>query len=297
MESFQKYFEPRTLARLEGLELRARSIVEGYVAGQHRSPFHGYSVEFAEHREYVPGDDLRYVDWKVFGKSDRIYVKQFEEETNFACYVLLDTSESMLYRSDKVALTKLDYAKCVAASLAWLVLQQHDAIGVATFDRELKHFVRASSHPAHWKTLCQVMDHSPALGETGIGPILHDMAERIHKRGVVLVLSDLFDDPESIALGLKHLRHRRHDVRVLQVIDPMEQDFTFTDPTLFRGLEGLAPQPADPRALRAAYQHEFARFVQTLRGTCRDLHITHHLIRTDERFDITLRRVLQGHNG
>jgi uncharacterized protein (DUF58 family) len=165
VENYQKYLNPQTLSKLQGLDLQARLIVEGYVSGLHKSPYHGFSVEFAEHREYVPGDDLRYVDWKVFGKTDRYYLKQYEEETNFACYLLLDTSESMRYKSDLAAVSKLEYAQYIAAALAYLVLQQQDAVGVATFDRAVRHFVRASAQPSHLKQICHVLEQSPAQGE------------------------------------------------------------------------------------------------------------------------------------
>jgi uncharacterized protein (DUF58 family) len=282
------YLLPETLARLQGLSLKARLIVEGYVAGLHRSPYQGFSVEFAEHREYVPGDDLRYVDWKVYGKSDRIYLKQFEEETNFACYLLLDTSESMQYRSEGAAMSKLDYARHVAAALAYLVIRQQDAAGLATFDTSVTQFVRASSRPAHLKQLFHVMEMAPASGETSVGPIFHDLAERIKKRGLVIILSDLFDDPQSILLGLKHFRHRRHDVSVMQIIDPAEQDFPFEDPTLFKGLEHLPEQMTDPRALQKAYRREFEAFLRVIRSGCRDLQMEHVLLRTDRPLDAAL---------
>ena len=294
MESYQKYLRPETLAELQGLELQARLIVEGYVSGLHKSPYHGFSIEFAEHREYVPGDDLRYVDWKVFGKSDRFYLKQYEEETNYACYILLDTSESMLYRSEQAAVSKLGYAQFVAAALAYLVLQQRDAVGLATFDHGVRQFVRAGSHPSHLKQLCHVMDVSPPQGETSLGPVLHDLAERIRKRGLVVVISDLFDDVTSLMLGLKHLRHRRHEVLVLQVIDPAEQDFPFVDPTLFKGLERPLEQLAEPRSLRKAYQREFEGFLTELRRGCRELHMDYALLRTDQPLDIALRTFLAG---
>lgn len=292
MENFQKYLRPETLARLHGLELKARLIVEGYVSGLHKSPFHGFSIEFAEHREYVPGDDLRYVDWKVFGKTDRIYLKQYEEETNFACYFLLDTSESMLYRSELAAVSKLEYAQYVTAALAYLVLQQRDAAGLSTYDTAVRNFVRASSHPSHLKQMCRVMDVSPPQGETSLGPILHDLAERIRKRSLVVVVSDLFDDLPGLMLGLKHLRHRRHEVLVLHVIDPAEQDFPFLDPTLFKGLEGLPEQLTEPRSLRQAYQREFESFLLELRRGCRDLHMDYSLLRTDRTLDVALRAFL-----
>lgn len=297
MESYRKYLNPQTLAELHGLELQARLIVEGFVSGLHKSPYHGFSIEFAEHREYVPGDDLRYVDWKVFGKSDRFYLKQYEEETNFACHFLLDTSESMLYRSEQAPVSKLQYAQFVSAALSYLVLQQRDAVGLATFDTGVRNFVRASSHPSHLKQLCHVMDVSPPQGETSLGPILHDLAERIRKRGLVVVVSDLFDDLPALLLGLKHLRHRRHEVLVLQVIDPAEQDFPFVDPTLFKGLERPLEQLTEPRALRRAYQREFEEFLTEVRRGCRDLHMDYALMRTDQPLDVALRAFLSGRAG
>jgi uncharacterized protein (DUF58 family) len=292
VESYQKYLNPRTLAELKGLELKARLIVEGYVSGLHKSPYHGFSIEFAEHREYVPGDDLRYVDWKVFGKSDRFYLKQYEEETNFACYILLDTSESMRYRSEQSPISKLEYGQYVCAALAYLILKQQDAVGLATYDNVVRNIIRAGSHPSHLKQLCRVMDLSGAQGETSMGPIFHDLAERIKKRGLVVIVSDLFDDIPSLMLGLKHLRHRRHDVLVLQVVDPAEQDFPFQDPTLFKGLEGLPQQMTEPRSLRKAYQREFESFLKDVRRGCRDLHMDYTLLRTDQPLETALRTFL-----
>lgn len=288
------YLDPAVLAKLAGLPLKARLIVEGYVSGLHKSPYEGFSVEFAEHRDYVPGDDLRYVDWKVFGKTDRFYVKRFEEETNFELYLLLDTSESMRYRSHQAPVSKLEYAQLIAATLAYLVVQQQDAVGLATFDHGVTNFVRAASQPSHLKHLFHVMEQTPANGETTLGPILHDLAERIRRRGLIVILSDLFDDPQSLALGLKHFRYRRHDVSILHIIDPAEQDFPFDAPTLFKGLEGLPEQMAEPRALRRAYQAEFERFLKQVRGTCRDLNMEYALLRTDERLDVPLRSFLTG---
>lgn len=294
MDSYQKYLDPRVLAKLKGLDLKARLIVEGYVSGLHKSPYHGFSIEFAEHREYVPGDDLRYVDWKVWGKTDRFYLKQYEEETNFVCHLLLDTSESMLYRSEQAAVTKLEYAQYVAAALAYLIVRQQDAVGLAMFDTDVRHFLRPSSTPSHLKQLLHLMDQPGGHGETALGPILHDLAERIKKRGLILVLSDLFDDVETLMLGLKHFRHRRHDVVVMQVIDPAEQEFPFEEPTLFKGLEGLPEQMTEPRALRKAYQREFENFLLQIRRGCRDLHMDYLLLRTDQPLDVALSSFLTG---
>jgi uncharacterized protein (DUF58 family) len=287
VENYRKYLDPRTLAKLQGLELRARSIVEGYVSGAHRSPFHGFSVEFAEHREYVPGDDLRFVDWKAYGKTDRIYLKQYEEETNLVCYLLLDLSESMTYRSD-APFSKLDYARTAAASLAYLVLQQQDGVGLTTFDAGVRSLIKPSSHPTHLKAMLHAMEAEPTQAKTSLGPIFHDLAERFKKRGVVVVLSDLFDDPTTLLAGLKHFRHRRHEVILLHVLDPAEQDFAFRDLTLFKGLEGLPELLVDPQALRKAYLEEFDRFVKTLRSGCHAQQIDYVPLRTDRPIDLAL---------
>ncbi|MCI0334759.1 MAG: DUF58 domain-containing protein [Planctomycetes bacterium] len=280
--------DSQTLARLEGLELRARRIVEGYVAGLHRSPYQGFSNEFAEHREYAPGDDLRYVDWKVFGKSDRFYLKQFEEETNLICYLLLDVSESMQYQSPGASLSKLAYGQCAAAALAYLVLHQRDAVGLVTFDDDVRQLIRPSSSPTQLKQLLQVMEQTSATRKTRTGPIFHDLAERLARRGIVVIISDLFDDVDALLAGLKHFRHRRHDVVVFHVFDPAEIDFPFQNVTMFKGLEALGEVVTEPRSLRAAYQSEIRSFVKKVRTGCRAQQIDYLTIRTDQPLDTVL---------
>ena len=292
MDSLKRFLDPDTLNKLKGLELKARMIVEGYVSGMHKSPYHGFSVEFAEHREYVPGDDLRYVDWKVFGKSDRIYLKQYDEETNFVCHLLVDTSESMSYKSDKVAWSKLEFAQFVAAAFAYLIIHQQDSVGLATFDSSVKQFLRPGSTAAQLKQICHTLEQSPPGGESAIGPIFHDLAERIKRRGLVVILSDFFDDPATMLLGLKHFWHRRHDVILLQVIDPAEQDFAFVDPTLFKGLENQGEQLTEPRVLRKAYQREFEGFLKSIRSGARDLHMDYVLMRTDQPLEVAIHQFL-----
>jgi len=284
----RKFLDPRTLAKLQGLELRARSIVEGYVSGAHRSPYHGFSVEFAEHREYAPGDDLRYVDWKVFGKTDKVYLKQYEEETNLIAQLVLDTSESMRYQSAQAPLSKLEYAECVCAALAYLVLEQQDSIGLATFDSELRTMVRPSGNPSHFKQLLHVIQSAVPRRKTRTGPTFHDLAERLKRRGLVVVLSDLFDDLHSMLTGLKHLRHRRHEVIIFHVLDPAELEFPFGNTTLFHGLEEMPDVLTNPRALRQAYLDEFGRFLQSVRKGCRAEHIDYLLLRTDQSLEIAL---------
>jgi len=284
--------DPSRFAELQGLELKARLIVEGYLAGLHRSPYRGFSVEFAEHREYVPGDDLRYVDWKVFGKTDRFYLKQFHEETNFACTLLVDTSESMSYRSEQAAVSKLDYAQWTAAALAYLVIRQRDAVGVATFDDAIRQFVRPGSTASQWREVCRVLEDAPGTGKSAVGAALHELAERLTRRGIVIVLSDFFDEFNALARGLRHLHFRRHDVLLLQVIDPAELEFPFDSPTLFRGLEQWQDLMTDPRGVRRRYLAEFNRHLAQLKGLARELGFDYALLRTDQPLVASLSAVL-----
>ncbi len=284
----EQLLDPQTLARLKGLELRARHVVEGYVSGVHRSPYHGFSIEFAEHREYAPGDDLRHVDWKVFGRTDKFYLKQYDDETNLIVYLVVDTSESMRYRGPDAALSKLEYAQVTAASLAWLVLQQQDSVGLVTFDDEIRSSVRESGNPSHLKQILHTLESVDSQRKTATGPIFHDLADRLTRRGVVVVLSDLFDDVPSMLAGLKHFHHRRHDVIVFQVLDPAELDFPFRRPTLFRGLEQMPQVLTDPRSLRRAYLQEFNRFRRDVQRGCRSYQLDYHLLRTDTPLDVAL---------
>ena len=287
-KSSLKFLDPRTLAKLQGLQLRARRIVEGFVAGLHRSPYRGFSVEFAEHREYVRGDDIRYLDWKVFGRTDKFYLKQYEDETNLICYLVLDVSESMSYRGPDSPLSKLEYAQCIAAALAWLVLQQQDAVGLVTFDREVRDFVPPSNRPSRLKEIVSVMENASCVNETAIGSTFQQLAQKLTKRGVVLVISDLFDEAKSVLSGLRHLRNRQHDLAVLQILDPAELSLPFERPTLFRGLEGLPEVTAQPRAIRAAYQAELNSFLKQIKRGCLDNEIDYRLISTDQPLDIAL---------
>jgi len=287
VENYQKYLNPQTLASLEGIDLQARLVVEGYVAGMHPSPYHGFSVEFAEHREYVPGDDIRHVDWKVWSKTDKLYLKQYEEETNLLLYLLLDTSESMAYSSGQ-NVTKLQYAQFIAAALAYMTLQQQDSVGLATFDEKVQRYLKPAGQPSHLKELFHLMDVTPARRKSDMGQVFHDLAERFKKRGVVAVFSDFFDNVPRIVAGLKHFRHRRHEVIVFHILDPAEVDFPFRQTTLFKGLEGLPDVLTEPHALRRAYQEELSAYLDDLKKNCRMVDIDYVPLRTDADLDIAL---------
>jgi uncharacterized protein (DUF58 family) len=287
VENYQKYLDPRTLASLEGLDLQARMVVEGYVAGMHPSPYHGFSVEFAEHREYVPGDDIRHVDWKVWSKTDKLYLKQYEEETNLLAYLLLDTSESMAYASaDNV--TKLEYAQFIVSALAYMILQQQDSVGLIVFDDAVRRYLKPAGQTAQLKELLHLLDVTPAREKSDIGVVFHDLAERFKKRGIVAVFSDLFDDISRTLTGLKHFRHRRHEVIVFHILDPAELEFPFRDPTLFKGLEDMPAVLTDPHALKRAYQTELRSFLDELEKGCRMADIDYVPLRTDQSLDVAL---------
>lgn len=287
---------PETLAKLNGLELRARYLVDGYLSGKHRSAHRGQSVEFTEHREYSPGDDLRYVDWKVFGKSDKVYLKQFEAETNLVCHLLLDISESMLYQSEEASLSKLEYAQCLAAALGTIVLQQRDSVSLTTFDNHICQFVRESNNASHTRQLLQAMQQFQPKHRSALGQVLHEFSQRIKRRGIVVLLSDLLGDINDLISGLKHLRYQRHEVLILHVLDSAELEFPFRQATLFRGLEALPEVLAEPRSIRKAYLAELQQFLQSIESSCRSLQFDYALLSTDRPFDEALRRILSERN-
>ncbi|MGD0390838.1 MAG: DUF58 domain-containing protein, partial [Tepidisphaeraceae bacterium] len=212
---YRRYLEPRTLARIGSLDLRARLIVEGLMAGMHRSPYHGISVEFAQHRQYVPGDDIRHVDWKVFAKTDKVYLKQYQEETNLHLICVVDASESMGYGSvgeGQASWSKYDHATAIAAALSYLAIRQQDSVGLAIFDNELRRYFKPSNSPGQWKTITHELLLVPRLKKTGTGRVLEQLAEKLTHRSLVVVLSDFFDDMDSLRQGLRHLRYRKHEV-------------------------------------------------------------------------------------
>jgi uncharacterized protein (DUF58 family) len=266
-DRYRKYLDPEVLNSIASLELKARLIVEGFVSGLHRSPFHGFSVEFAEHREYVPGDDVRFVDWKVYGKSDRYYIKQYEEETNLRAWLFVDVSESMGYGSG--AMTKMEYARHMAAALAYLITQQQDAAGLCLFDSDLRTVVPPASSAGHLRALIQRLAEAEPRGRTGIADALHLASEQIGRRGVVILISDLLDRPEDILGAVRRLRHRKHEVILFHLLDRDERTFPFERTTRFEGLEEMPHVMADPAALRKQYLAELESFTREVSRGCR----------------------------
>jgi uncharacterized protein (DUF58 family) len=288
---YRKYLDPRTLARIASLDLRARLIVEGLMTGMHRSPYQGISVEFAQHRQYVPGDDIRHVDWKVFGRSDKIYLKQYLEETNLHLILIVDASESMGFGSvsnGRETWTKYDHATAIAASMAYMAIQQQDSVGMAIFDQALSRFFKPSNSPGQWKVVIQELQQVPRWHKTNTGKVLDQIAEKLNHRSLVVILSDFFDDLDSIKKGLRHLRYKKHEVMMFQILDPQEIEFPFEDVTLFKGLEEMGELLTEPRSLREGYLRQLAEFTDDLKKLCRGMHIDLNRMNSGESLDVSL---------
>ena len=294
-EDYRQYLDPRVLSRIAQFELKARLIVEGFLQGLHRSPFHGFSVEFAEHRDYVAGDDVRHVDWKAYAKTNRLYIKQYEEETNLRCTIALDTSRSMAYASNGI--TKLQYGAFVAGSMAFLAHRQRDAVGLALLDASNGGLLRGSllrhsAHPAHLKMIFRSLQNATPEGRSRLGAALHELAGRIPERGLVAIISDFFAPLNDTLAALRHLRHRRHDIIAFHILDPDEISFPFEHPMLFRDLEGEGELVADARALRDGYLHELRSFVEHLRRGCQQNEVDYSLLETSQPLDVALSKYL-----
>lgn len=294
-----KLLDPQALAKIRRLELLARGVVEGFVSGRHRSPHKGFSVEFAEHRQYVPGDDVRDLDWRVFGKSDRYYVKQYMEETNLRAVILVDASGSMQYagtaaaKLDGQVLTKFEYARMLAASLAHLLVGQQDAVGLATFDKGLRRYIAPRSRASHLRAILEELADTEPGEETALAPIIHTVAERIHRRSLVILISDLFDDEQEILKALHHFRYRGQEVLLLHVMAEEELTFPFEDWSVFHDLEDSQRRiRIDPRAVRATYLEQIRRFLKAIETGCGQMRIDYVPMSTRQPFDTALARYL-----
>lgn len=286
IQSDYKYLQPEVISQLANMDLRARLVVEGFITGLHRSPYHGFSVEFAEHRQYMPGDEFKHVDWKVYAKTDRFYVKQFEEETNLKAYLLLDCSGSMEYKS--TAISKFEYASYLAAALSYLLVRQRDAVGLVTFDQEIRSFFPPRSVKSYLYELLQHLEKIKPAEKTQISQTLHQMAERIKRRGLIILLSDLLDQPEEILSGLKHFRHRNHEVLVFHILDPTEISFDFNKDAIFEDLETGERLSTQPWHIRREYQQRMQEFIETYQNGCRRHNVDYVLLNTAQSFDRAL---------
>ena len=282
----RQFLDPAVVARLGTLELKARTIVEGFLSGLHRSPFKGFSVEFAEYRQYMPGDDLSTIDWKVYARSDRHYVKKFEEETNLDCHVMLDVSASMAYGSRGI--TKHEYGACLAASLAYLMTRQRDAVGLTAFDERIVTMLPASARPGHLRALLVALDRLEPGNRTDVAKPLHQLADSLTKRGMVVLISDLLDDPAAVVRGLKHFQYRGTDVIVFHVLDRDETTFPFERPTRFEDLETSDEVMAVPSMVRAQYLGAIGDLIERYRRELGAAGIDYQLLNTDEPLEMAL---------
>ena len=283
----KNYFDPKVLAGIANLYLRARWVVEGMLSGIHRSRAKGFSVEFEEHREYSPGDEIRRIDWKALGKFDRYFIKEYEDETNLRAYLLLDASASMNYASDGI--TKFDYACTLTASLAYLILRQQDAAGVVTFSNRIENFIPPRAKRDYLTQILHALENRGPGGETDVGRILDDIAGQIKRRGLIVLVSDLLDDPAAILKGLRQFRFKGNDVIVFHLLDPAELNLPFDGNILFEDLEAASLQViTDPRAIRATYQQVVQEFINDMRKQCHDNAIDYQLISTATPLDQAL---------
>jgi uncharacterized protein (DUF58 family) len=281
-----RFLSPEVLARISSLELLARTVVEGFISGLHRSPFTGFSTEFAEYRQYMPGDDLRYLDWKLLGRTDRYYIKKYRADTNSQCHILIDASASMRYTTTGV--TKLQYAQFLGSSLAYLANKQQDAVGLIAFDREIRTHVPAHNRVGHMRTLFGRIEQLEAGNETRLSETLHLAAERITRRGIIVVVSDFYDEPEAIISALQHLRFKGNDVIVFHVLDKNETDFEFTEPVLLEDSETEEEIHVMPDILAEGYRGAVRAHIERLREAAAQNKIDYELLTTDKALDFAL---------
>jgi uncharacterized protein (DUF58 family) len=286
-----KFLDPVAVSKLASLQLRARCVVEGLLTGLHDSPYRGHSLEFSQHREYSAGDELRHIDWKVYGRSDRFFVKQFQDETNLRAYLLLDASGSMEYGAGG-RLTKLQYASHLAAALSYLFLRQEDAVALGIFDRELRAFVPPQNRLSHLSLIFEKLERTVPGGETGISAVLKDFGRFLKKRGLVIILSDLLDEPDEVLRVIRYFRYRHHEVIVLQVLDPDERQFPFSGEQVFAHCEKNEELSFDADDLGAAYRELFGSFLEEYKGGFRRAGIDYHTVMTDMPFEQALGRIV-----
>ena len=284
--SKERQIDRRAVARISRLELRARQAVEGYYSGIHKSPYHGFNVEFAEFREYSPGDDPRFIDWRVLARTDRFFIKQFEAETNLSCYILLDASGSMEYTTARE--TRLSYGAGLAASLALLMLRQGDQSGLVVFDNAVRSYIPPRGNARHFSAIVNALEGIKAGADTNIAAVLHEIAERIRRRSMVIVISDFFDDVDALLNGLQHFRHRHHEVIVLHLLDDAEIQFPFDRVTLFEGIERGEEIVVDARMVAEGYKARLRQFLDRLRRGCTEKNIDYERMQLSDPFDRAL---------
>jgi uncharacterized protein (DUF58 family) len=310
---YRKYLNPSIISKLSTLELKAKFVVEGFIAGLHRSPFHGFSVEFAEHRQYMPGDDLKYLDWKVLGRTDKYFIKQFEEETNLKSYLIVDASRSMAFKSSDPAyssfspfkklfkkkpgegigtrsdgVSKLEYATYLAASIAVLMHFQKDASGLVVYDEDIKTYIPPKATSQNLKMVLTGLANLKGSGQTNTAFSLNNIAERIKRRGLVIIFSDLFDDQDAVINSLKHFRYKKNEVIVFHILDALEMNFAIDSPTIFKDMETSKELLSQPISIMQSYRDAVRTFIDNYKRACRANNIDYVLLSTETTFDSAL---------
>ena len=284
---YRQFLNPDVISTLTSMELKARLVVEGFITGLHKSPYHGFSVEFAEHRQYMPGDEIRHLDWKIYGRTGRYYIKQYEEETNLKSYIVLDSSSSMAYASPG-NLRKIDYAAFLVAALSYMMVKQQDAVGLATFDEQITGYLPPHATRGYLRQILVALERLQAGRGTGAGKALHQVADRIRRRGLVIVVSDLLDNPDEVLGALKHFRHKKNEVIVMHVLDPLERSFAFGGDAVFRDMETAERMMTQPWQIQKAYREQMASFIARYRRECLEQYVDYVLLDTATPYDIAL---------
>lgn len=311
---FKKYLVPSVVARLSNIELKAKSVVEGFMTGLHKSPYHGFSVEFAEHRQYMPGDDLKFLDWKVYARTGRYYIKRFEEETNLKSYILLDISKSMDFsskRNDDIStakkgfskifgktkspieetksyLTKLEYGSYIAASLSYLMLMQRDAISLTTYDTKIQNYISPRATDSNLKLMLNALNNIQSTDKTGTARCLNEIADKVKRRGLVIIISDLFDDQKEVLSALRHFKYTKNEVIVFQILDPVELSFLSGNPVTLKDLETQEEMFSQPFVIQKAYQEAVKEFTEIYKTECAKSDIDYIMLSTENTFDKAL---------
>ena len=290
MSISKKYLDPEVLARLSRLDIKARLVVEGFMSGLHSSPYKGFSQEFADYRQYMPGDEPKRIDWKVYGRNDRFYIKEYQEETNLRCYILLDKSGSMGF-GEKIS--KLEYAKYLSASLAYMLFKQKDSVGIATFDKRIEEIIPPSVKKSNFIEILKIIDKAHPSGETSLSNMLYQLAQKTRKRGLIILISDLLDEPSVVIKALRSFRYRKHEILVFHIIDSKEYEFSFDKAALFHDLEDGSEMVIEPSMIRASYQKKFKDLLQFYRQQLLESHIDYETIFTTTPYDRALFSYLQ----
>ena len=279
--------DPTLISKLKSLELKAKAVVEGFKVGLHRSPYHGFSVEFSEHKAYMQGDPIKNIDWKVFGKSDKLFIKQYEEETNLTAHILLDISASMDYKK-KGSITKLEYGKILAASLGYLMISQQDSVGLSLYSDTIEKYFPPRSTRVYLQILLKGLENVTSNNKTETAQCLNSVAEKIKKRGLVIIISDFFDDVDSILTALKHFKYKKNEVIIFQILDPIEKDFAFEKDAIFVDKETGDELTTQPHQIQKAYQTAMKEFLNRLKSECLNNKIEYNQIETSTPFDKAL---------